>query len=185
MQIGVDGSGDAISDQVESSTRMPSRNGRPMAASVPQFSPTRSYDAPSARTVPGDRYVFTAEHAARVLNVRRGEELKAMNQLPEPAKQSLPSLLRSLVQRVIDGLVPGLIIGLAFGGYMASQAHPLVAAHIRGGRPGAILWGILAGTVFGSAGGLLGRTVGGAVLTAMVCFITVLFLLSETSPVGS
>jgi hypothetical protein len=108
----------------------------------------------------------------------------SINPLPEPAKRSHLLLLRSLALRVIDGLVPGLIIGLAFGGYMAWQAHPLIVTHIRGGRPGAILWGLLAGTVFGSAGGLLGRTVGGAVLTAMVCFITVLHLLSETSPHG-
>lgn len=109
------------------------------------------------------------------------------HEVPEPSwrHSGLRRLLRSGAMRVIDGVVPGLIIGLGFGFYVASQAHSLIVLHIRGGRPGAILWGLLAGIVFGAAGGLLGRTVGGAILTAVVCFIAVLFLLVEASPGAS
>jgi hypothetical protein len=50
--------------QVEFTSRMPRRDGRPIAASAPRFSPTRIYAACSAHKDPRGLYGLTAEHAA-------------------------------------------------------------------------------------------------------------------------
>lgn len=94
-------------------------------------------------------------------------------------------LLRCVLKRVIDGVGAGLVVGLISGAYVAVNAHPLIASYIRGGREGAVLWGVIGGVVFGAIGGAIGRAIGGAILTAIVVAVAVVDLLIVSSPPGS